>query len=863
MQWTGLNELRESFLSFFESKAHTRLKSAPLVPQGDNSVLLINAGMTPLKKYFQGIEHLSGNRAASCQKCIRTPDIENVGHTERHGTYFEMLGNFSFGDYFKKEAIHWAWEYLTGVLAIPTERLWVTVFEEDNEAANIWHEQENVPYERIVKLGRESNFWEHGSGPCGPCSEIHFDRGADKGCGKPTCGIECDCGRYVEIWNLVFTQFDSDGNGNYSKLATQNIDTGMGLERLACVMQGADNLFEVDTVKNIMAKICDIIGKTYKADKDDDVSIRIITDHIRSTVFMTGDGVLPSNEGRGYVLRRLLRRAARNGRLLGYNKPFLHQVCQTVIDENLSAYPELGEKRAYIEKVIRTEEENFAKTIDGGLKILAEMTKILPKGGALSGEDAFKLHGTFGFPLDLTREILAEKGFKLDEAAFKELMRVERMAARIARKFKGGWDEAENGAFGGITTKFVGYDTLETTTEITAIAFGESEEDISLTLAETPFYAESGGQSGDVGVVRSDDAVIEVTDTKKLLSGAAVCRGILKSGTVNVGDTVNAAVDKATRLATMRNHTSAHLLQAALRQVLGEHVHQAGQLVDSKRCRFDFTHFSALTSDELTRVEKLVNEEILTSKAVVTEELPIDEAKKRGAAALFGEKYGSVVRVVTVPDFSAEFCGGTHVRSTGEIGLFKILSESGVAGGVRRIEAVTGTGVLHEYLSLERTIAETAGILKTNSASVLQKARALTAELAAKTAELESLTAKLASNEFEKAVGVKEINGIKLIVGKLHGISGADLRNAADNTKGFDHLTVVLIAGIDGEKANLVCKCGTEAVKRGAKAGDIIKAACAAAGGKGGGKPDSAMGGANTSELAEAFAEAEKILATL
>ncbi|MDE6031442.1 MAG: alanine--tRNA ligase, partial [Oscillospiraceae bacterium] len=702
MKWTGLNELRESYLKFFESKGHLRMASAPLVPQGDNSILLINAGMTPLKKFFQGIEEPPCHRVTTCQKCIRTPDIENVGKTARHGTYFEMLGNFSFGDYFKHEAIAWAWEYLTKVLEIPAEKLWITIYEEDDEAGDIWADEIGVPRDRIIKLGKADNFWEHGSGPCGPCSEIHFDRGEKYG---PLESFEQaeDCDRIIEIWNNVFTQFDNDGNGNYTQLATKNIDTGMGLERLACVMQDVDNLFEVDTVQNIMKRICSIIGVEYKSDEKKDISIRVITDHIRSTTFMVGDGILPSNEGRGYVLRRLLRRAARHGRLLGYNKPFLNEVCDTVIDENLSAYPELGEKRAYIKKVIQTEEESFAKTIDKGTEILSEMISDLRKEGktVLAGEDVFKLHDTYGFPIDLTKEILRENGFEADEDGFHECMKVQKETARANKSLGGGWDNAKNSALDAFKTEFVGYSTLETEAKILAIVKGgETAElcgagdEVGIVLDSTPFYAEMGGQVGDKGSIYAGSDLISVDDTKKLGGGQFISFGKVVSGGFSVGDTVTARVDENSRKATERNHTCCHLLQAALREVLGDHVHQSGSYVDPYRCRFDFSHFSAMTAEEIARVEQSVNAEILKAVPVVTEVLPIEEAKKKGAMALFGEKYGDTVRVVSVGDYSTEFCGGTHLKNTSEAGLFKIVSESSVASGVRRIEAVTGANVL-------------------------------------------------------------------------------------------------------------------------------------------------------------------------
>ncbi|MBQ9385148.1 MAG: alanine--tRNA ligase, partial [Ruminiclostridium sp.] len=668
MKWTGLNELRESYLKFFESKEHLRMASAPLVPQGDNSVLLINAGMTPLKKFFQGVETPPRKRVTTCQKCIRTPDIENVGKTARHGTYFEMLGNFSFGDYFKHEATAWAWEYLTKVLEIEPEKLWITIYEQDDEAGDIWANEVGIPRDRIIKLGKADNFWEHGSGPCGPCSEIHFDRGEKYG---PFESFEQagECDRIIEIWNLVFTQFDNDGNGNYTQLKNKNIDTGMGLERLACVMQGVDNMFEVDTIQNIIKRICTVTGKTYGANHNDDVSIRVITDHVRASTFMVGDGVRPSNEGRGYVLRRLLRRAARHGRLLGMTKPFLTEIVDQVIQENKSAYPEIEEKKEYIKKVISTEEESFNKTVEKGSALLNDLIANIGDSKVLSGDDAFKLHDTYGFPLDLTKEILAEKGLSLDEERFKELMTNQKQTARANQAFKGGWDEASMNAVSGFTTEFVGYKSLTSETKLLAmIKDGESVQSASegdsviAVIEKTPFYAEMGGQVGDHGTITAGDSVMTVVDTKKAASGQFVCYCNVESGEFFANDTVTASVDEARRAAIKRNHTSVHLLQAALREVLGDHVHQAGSYVDDKIGRFDFSHFSAMTPEEIARVEQIVNDEILKGIPVTTEELPIEEAKKKGAMALFGEKYGDIVRVVSTDDgFSTEFCGGTHV----------------------------------------------------------------------------------------------------------------------------------------------------------------------------------------------------------
>ena len=873
MKWTGLNDLRESYLSFFESKDHLRMASAPLVPQGDNSILLINAGMTPLKKYFQGIEEPPRHRVTTCQKCIRTPDIENVGKTARHGTYFEMLGNFSFGDYFKHEAIAWAWEYLTKTLEIPEDRLWVTIYEEDDEAGEIWATEVGVPRDRIIKLGKKDNFWEHGSGPCGPCSEIHYDRGEKYG---PFESFEqaSDCDRIIEIWNNVFTQFDNDGKGNYTQLATKNIDTGMGLERLACVMQDVDNLFEVDTIQNIMKKICSIANVTYKQDENSDISIRVITDHIRSTTFMVGDGVRPSNEGRGYVLRRLLRRAARHGRLLGVNKPFLYEVCDTVIDENLTAYPELNEKREYIKKVIKTEEESFAKTVDKGMQILGEYIEEL-KGAenpVLSGDKVFKLHDTYGFPLDLTRELLQEKNIGIDEEKFYELMSQQKANARANQAFKGGWDEATATALNAFTTTFVGYTELTAETKILAmIKNGEvcdnvSEgEEATVVIETVPFYAESGGQVGDCGTIVSGDNVMQVLDTKKTAAGQYILSCIVESGSFYVNDTVTASVDKAKRMATARNHTCAHLLQAALRTVLGDHVHQAGSYVDPYRCRFDFSHFSAVTPEEIEKIEAIVNDAILMGIPVITEELPIEEARKKGAMALFGEKYGDIVRVVQAGDISTEFCGGTHLDNTAKAGLFKIVSESSVASGVRRIEAVTGFNVLSEYNKAKEVINTAAQTLKVaNPSALLQKCESIMAEMSAMHSEIDRLNSVISASQLKELGDSKEVNGIKLISATLSGVTGDNLRKAGDEIKNNNDSFIALLAGTADGKGNFLCICSKEAIDKGANAGKIVKEIAAVAGGKGGGRPDSAMAGiADISKIGEALAALEGIVAAM
>lgn len=872
MKWTGLNELRESYLKFFESKGHLRMASAPLVPQGDNSILLINAGMTPLKKFFQGLETPPCKRVTTCQKCIRTPDIENVGKTARHGTYFEMLGNFSFGDYFKREATAWAWEYLTKVLEIPAEKLWITIYEEDNDAGEIWANEVGIPRDRIVKLGKSENFWEHGSGPCGPCSEIHFDRGEAYG---PFENFEQagDCDRIIEIWNLVFTQFDNDGKGNYTQLANKNIDTGMGLERLACVMQGVDNLFEVDTIQNIMKKICAIAEKEYKKNAEEDVSIRVITDHIRSTTFMVGDGVRPSNEGRGYVLRRLLRRAARHGRLLGVNRPFLYEVCDTVIDENLTAYPELNEKREYIKKVIKTEEESFAKTIEKGMSILSDLISGMKEGDTLDGENVFRLHDTYGFPLDLTREILQEKGMSVDEDGFKALMKVQRDTARSNQAFKGGWDEACVDALAELKTTFVGYRQLSAQTKILAIlkdnAVAENcdeGDNVAVVIETTPFYAESGGQVGDIGTIVKGDNVISVLDTRKIAGGQFICTCRVDEGTFYTGDEVTAEVNAENRRAIMRNHTSAHLLQAALRQVLGDHVHQAGSYVDANRCRFDFSHFSAVTAEELEKIEKIVNEKILEGIPVVTEELPIEEAQKKGAMALFGEKYGKIVRVVSVEGFSTEFCGGTHLDNTAKAGLFKIISEASVASGVRRIEATTGFGVLEQLDETKALVNIAAGILKAGGPSeLIRKCEAVQNELREKQKEIDRLNSEIAKAQLSSSESNSvEINGVTLISNIFSGFVGNELRKIADESTPDNADYILVFIGTDGEKGNVVCKCGAGAISKGANAGTIARETAAITGGKGGGKPDSAMAGiAHVAKAQQALAATADIVKAL
>lgn len=853
MQWTGLNDLREKYLSFFESKNHTRMASASLVPQGDKSLLLINSGMAPLKKYFLGQAVPPNKRVTTCQKCIRTPDIESVGKTARHGTYFEMLGNFSFGDYFKNEAIEWAWEFLTKVLEIPADRLWITIFESDDEAEQIWRNKIGIPKDRIIRLGKKDNFWEHGSGPCGPCSEIHFDRGESYG---PFESFEqaSDIDRVIEIWNLVFSQFDSDGNGNYSEMASKNIDTGMGLERLACAMQGVDNIFEVDTVQNIMKHISRIAGVEYKTNPKTDVSLRVITDHIRSTTFMVGDGIMPSNEGRGYVLRRLLRRAARHGRLLGINTPFLCDVCDTVINENAGAYPELAEKREYIKKIISVEEEAFAKTIDKGTELLTQFTEKLAADNStvLSGDDAFKLSDTYGFPIDLTVEICEERGLTVDRERFIELAKEQRARAKADHAAKAGSSWADNSIRIEVPkTVFTGYTDFEAEDAKVLAIYKDGQEidiaaegeDVVIVLDKTPFYAESGGQVGDTGSIIFGDSAASVADTIKS-EGHFLHIASIEQGSISKGDTVLAKIDKERRLAVMRNHTTAHLLQHALRKVLGEHVHQAGQLVNAEHCRFDFNHFSAMTEEEIAEVENIVNSEIMNAYNVTMQEMPIEEARKLGAMALFGEKYGDTVRVVTANE-SIEFCGGTHISNTSQIGLFKITSESSVAAGVRRIEAVTGLGViglLNEYKSV---IARSAKAIKLANANELpEKCAALLAESKEKDKKLESLNQQIANAKLAAVFdGAEEINGVKVVSAMMTGATPDMLRKFGDSVKDKNEAVVALFAGVTDEKGTFYCVCTPEAVKKGANAGRIVQRASAITGGKGGGRPDSAMAG--------------------
>ena len=878
MQWTGLNELREKYLHYFEGKGHLRLGSFPLVPKDDPSLLLINSGMAPMKKWFLGQEEPPRHRVTTCQKCIRTPDIERVGITARHGCFFEMLGNFSFQDYFKKEVIPWAWEFLTKELEIPADRLYISVYQDDDEAYDIWTKSVGIPEDHMVRLGKEDNFWEHGSGPCGPCSEIYFDRGLKYGCGKPTCGVGCDCDRFMEIWNLVFSQYDSDGKGTYALLPKPNIDTGMGLERLAVVMQDVDNLFEVDTVAAVLHHVERISGKQYGANEKDDISIRVITDHIRATVFMASDGILPSNEGRGYVMRRLLRRAARHGRMLGIDHPFLTDLVDTVIISSEVGYPELREHESYIKKVIGTEEERFYKTIDSGMNILNGMIQHLHETHKkiLSGLDVFKLNDTFGFPLDLTKEIAAEAGLGIDEAAFHVEMTRQRERARAERLAKdiSGWSEDLFGELNAEPTEFDGYDVLKETAKVLALSDGEElndavstdyeeRENVLVVLDRTPFYAEMGGQVADHGYLTSGTANLKVNQVKKTPKGFYVHTCTLLDGTIRVGDTVTAAVDEQRRASICRNHTATHLMQKALREVLGEHVHQAGSYQDDKITRFDFTHFNAVTPEELVEVEKRVNEKIFAALPVTIQNLPIEEAKKMGAMALFGEKYGKVVRVVDAGGWSVEFCGGTHVKNTAQIGCFKILSEASVAAGIRRIEATTGYGVLNLLDDRTAELANTAVALKANNMKdVAARAQAVTAELKESNKQLEIAKAKLASSQidglFQNAV---EVDGVRIVTVYLNGTTPDTLRSMMDKLRDKEPNAVGALIGTDGSKTTLAVGVGKNALARGLKAGALVKQIAAIAGGNGGGKPDFAMAGIrDTSKIDDALNAVEGIV---
>ena len=873
MKWTSLNDLREKYLAFFERKGHVRLPSFSLIPNNDKSLLLINSGMAPMKKFFTGEEQPPKNRVCTCQKCIRTPDLERVGHTARHGTYFEMLGNFSFGDYFKEEAIPWAWEFLTVDLEIPADLLWPSVYEQDDEAYAIWRDKIGVPEEHIVKLGKADNFWEHGSGPCGPCSEIYFDRGLKWGCGSPDCKPGCDCDRFMEIWNNVFSQFNNDGKGNYTELAQKNIDTGMGLERLACVMQGVGNLFEVDTVRALLDRVCEISGKTYGAEWATDVSIRVITDHVRSATFMISDGVIPSNEGRGYVLRRIIRRACRHGKLLGINGMFLRGLCEIVIAQNEGAYPELKTKYDYILKVMTLEEERFNATIDAGLGILNGLVADAKEKGetTLSGADTFKLYDTFGFPVDLTREIAEEAGLTIDEDAFKALMDEQKQRARAARGNISGWADSSKSLLENLPqTDFVGYESESCEAKVLSIiADGAvveeiSEGECSVILDKTPFYGEGGGQVGDTGVITVGDTTLKVVDTKKT-NGVYIHECEIENGTVKTGDVVNAAIDSDRRAAIKRNHSAAHLLQAALRQVLGTHVEQAGSYVDEQRVRFDFTHLAAMTAEEIAKVEAIVNANILLSEKAETIVTTPDEAKKMGAMALFGEKYGSEVRVVKIGSSSTELCGGTHVSNTGNIGLFKVISESSVAAGVRRIEGTTGLGVLALLGEREALIRDTAKELKSpNPAGIATKAAALQGEIKELKRELDSANSQIANAKAEALLsGIKTVGKFKLLCAKVE-MRPDQARGLCDTVKDKYSDAVAVFAAVADGKLNFAVAAGADAVKAGAHAGNILREIAAICGGKGGGRPDSAMGGGrDIDKIPEALAKAEEILANI
>ena len=863
----GLNELREMFLKFFETKGHLRLPSFSLVPQNDKSILLINAGMTPMKPWFKGEEEPPCHRVCTCQKCIRTGDIDNVGHTARHGTYFEMLGNFSFGDYFKHEAIAWSWEFLTSPewVGLEPDRLYPSVYLDDDEAWNIWHDEIGIPAEKIFRFGKEDNFWEHGSGPCGPCSEIYYDRGPEYGCGKPGCTVGCDCDRYIEVWNNVFSQFDNDGHNNYAELKQKNIDTGMGLERLACVCQNVDSLFDVDTVMNITNKVSELTGAHYGESYKRDVSLRVITDHIRSATFMICDGILPSNEGRGYVLRRLLRRAARHGKLLGVNEPFLYQVVDTVIHENECQYPDLREKQTYITKVIRTEEENFARTIDGGMKIYGDMLSAHKAKGetVFSGEDAFKLYDTFGFPIDLTAEMAAEEGMTIDEDAFKALMTEQKERAREARKALGdlGWAGVEFGK-DMPATEFVGYDydAIDDAHVLAIVAEGELVDEIVsgmeaiVVLDQTPFYAEMGGQIADHGRITDSDSIenpdencallFHVNNVQKNKGGKFMHYGKLLKGSLKVGDTVAASIDTVRRAAIRRAHSATHLLDAALVKVLGDHVHQAGSLVEPDRLRFDFTHFEGITPQQLNEVEDLVNDAILDGLTITTEELPLDEAKARGAVATFGEKYGQTVRVVTMGDFSMELCGGTHLDNTAKVGMFRIKSESSVASGVRRIEATTGRVSIDETRHGRNTLLKAAQFFKTAPGSILERMEQQANEMKELRQTLEKFKTEASLGEARQVMAsAKTVGGLHIITGTRQNMDANALRAMGDFMRDKDPSVVAVLASINGEKVSFLAVCGKEAVAKGIKAGDLVKSVSAVCGGKGGGKPDSAMGG--------------------
>jgi len=875
MEKYGVNQLRKMFLEFFESKDHLKMNSFSLVPHNDNSLLLINSGMAPLKPYFTGQEIPPRKRVTTCQKCIRTGDIDNIGKTARHGTFFEMLGNFSFGDYFKTEAIHWSWEFLTDVVGLDVDRLYPSIYEQDEEAFEIWNKEMGIPEERIFRFGKEDNFWEHGAGPCGPCSEIYYDRGEKYGCGKPDCTVGCDCDRYMEIWNNVFTQFENDGNGNYEELKQKNIDTGMGLERLASVVQDVDSIFDVDTICALRNKVCEFAGTAYQTNEDADVSIRIITDHIRSATFMISDGIMPSNEGRGYVLRRLIRRAARHGRILGIDGKFLAKLSETVIEGSKDGYPELDKKKDMIFKVLTEEENKFNKTIDQGLSILSELEEEMKKNGTLvlAGEDAFKLYDTYGFPIDLTREILEEKGMTIDEDGFSAAMQKQKETAR-SRRAKSNYMGADVTVYEAIdpavTSEFVGFDRLEEQSEITVLT---TDTELVQALADgdmgtvivnrTPFYATMGGQEADTGIIRTDSAEFMVEDTVKLLGGKIGHVGRVTKGMFRVGDKVTLSVNEENRLATCKNHSATHLLQKALKMVLGGHVEQAGSLVNGDRLRFDFTHFQAMTPEEIQKVEAIVNEKIAGQLPVETKVMSLEDAKKTGAMALFGEKYGETVRVVNMSEFSKEFCGGTHVNNTGAISMFKIISENGVAAGVRRLEALTGTGVIKYYSELEQNLESAAKAARTDTANLTAKIESLQEEIKALHSENESLKSKLANNSIGDVMNqVEEVNGIQILAAEVPEMDMNGLRNLGDSLKEkLNGGVVVLASAQGGDKVNLMVMADDAAVKAGVHAGNIVKAIAPKVGGGGGGRPNMAQaGGKNPDGIPEALAEAKSIL---
>ena len=875
VQYRGVNELRRLYLDFFESKGHLKMKSFSLVPHNDNSLLIINSGMAPLKPYFTGQEIPPRRRVTTCQKCIRTGDIENVGKTARHGTFFEMLGNFSFGDYFKTEAIHWSWEFLTEVVGLDANRLYPSIYEDDDEAFDIWNKEIGIAPERIFRFGKEDNFWEHGAGPCGPCSEIYYDRGEKYGCGKPGCTVGCDCDRYMEVWNNVFSQFNNDGHGHYTDLIQKNIDTGMGLERLAVVVQDVDSIFDVDTLQALRNKVCEMAGVKYKEDEKQDVSIRVITDHIRSVTFMVSDGIMPSNEGRGYVLRRLLRRAARHGRLLGIQDKFLSKLCETVIEGSKDGYPELEEKKEFITKVISEEEEKFNKTIDQGLSILADMEKALEEQNknVLSGEDTFRLYDTYGFPIDLTKEILEEKNITIDEEGFSKCMNEQREKARKARKvsnYMGAdatvYDEIDPA----ITSEFVGYDKLKNDSKVTVLT---TEEDVvealsegdkgTIIVDETVFYATMGGQEGDKGYITSPEGEFKVDTTIKLKGGKIGHVGVMTKGMIKAGDTVTLLVDSEYRADTCKNHSATHLLQKALRTVLGNHVEQKGSYVDPERLRFDFTHFQSMTAEELKKVEDIVNEKIVEAIPVETKIMTIEEAKKTGAMALFGEKYGESVRVVCIDDFSKEFCGGTHVANTANIRLFKIISEAGVAAGVRRIEALTDKGVLKYYEELEKLVKEASEAAKTESVQLVRRIHTMNDEIKALSSENEKLKAELANNALgDVSDNVVEIKGVKFVATKVDNVDMNELRNLGDKIKNEIGSGVVLVvSAIGSDKVNMIAMATDDAVAKGAHAGNLIKAVASLVGGGGGGRPNMAQaGGKNPAGIPELLKKAPNVL---